>query len=125
MPRGLPVDEVVRGLEGDLEEGVRAALLPLDESLAEGPEVQRVHVEVGGEVVEVVVGQGQMPLDHLRVLESDLGGELHSLGWVQIRGRELRAAVPETIFMRIVVVWCTLINFVQLRLHKLKYYISF
>ena len=95
MPRGFPVNEVVCGLEGDLEERVRAALLPLDESLAEGPEVQRVHVEVGGEVVEVVVGQRKVPLDHLRVLESDLGGELHSLGWVQVRGRKLGAAVSE------------------------------
>ena len=94
MSRGLPVDEVVRGLEGDLEERVRAALLPLDESLAEGPEVQRVHVEVRGEVVEVVVGQGQVPLDHLGIIESDLGGKLHSLGWVQVGRRELGAAVP-------------------------------
>ena len=84
MPRGLPVNEVVGGLEGDLEERVRAALLPLDEALAEGPEVQRVHVEVGGEVVEVVVGQGEVPLNHLRVLETDLGGKVHSLDWVQV-----------------------------------------
>ena len=90
------MDEVVCGLEGDLEERVRAALLPLDEALAEGPKVQRVHVEVGGEVVEVVVGQGQVPLDHLRVLESELGGKVHSLGWVQVGGRELGAAVSET-----------------------------
>ena len=97
MSRGLPVDEVVRGLEGDLKERVRAALLPLDEALAEGPEVQRVHVEVGGEVVEVVVGQGEVPLNHLSVLERDLGGKVHSLGWVQVGGRELGTAIPATI----------------------------
>ena len=89
------MDEVVGGLEGDLQERVRAALLPLDEPLSEGLEVQRVHVEVGGEVVQVVVGQGEVPLHHLGVLEGDLGGQLDSLGWVHVGGSELGPTIPE------------------------------
>ena len=96
MPRGLPVYEVVGGLEGDLQEGVGAALLPLDEPLSERLEVQRVHVEVGGEVAQVVVGQGEVPLHHVGVLEGDLGGQLDSVRWVHVWGSELGPAIPET-----------------------------
>ena len=84
-------------LEGDLQEGVRTALLPLDEPLPERLEVQRVHVQVGGEVVQVVVGQGEVPLHHVGVLEGYLGGQLDSLSRVQVGGRELGSAIPETI----------------------------
>ena len=91
------MNKVVSGLEGDLQEGVGAALLPLDEPLSERLEVQRVHVEVGGEVVQVVVGQGEVPLHHVGVLEGYLGGQLDSLSRVQVGGRELGSAIPETI----------------------------
>ena len=95
MTRGFPMDEVICCLECDLQEGVRAALLPLDETLPETLEMERVHVEVGGEVVQVVVGQGEVPLHHFGVLEGDLGGQLDSLGWVQVRGSEFGSPMSE------------------------------
>ena len=95
VTRGLPMDEVVGSLEGNLQEGVWAAFLPLYETLSESLEVQRVHVQVRRQIVQVVVGQDEVPLDHVDILESYPFWNVHACYWVHIGLRVLRAAISE------------------------------